>query len=178
MPTEDEISRFFDFYKPGTVPRNAVVLMLNTGAARVDAVKLGPSNIFGDRIVYVRQKTENTNGQEINIPIHPHLRQMIDRIPRGHSTFLQTNSGIARSEKGLGKDMRKWCNAAGLPQCSSHGLRRAIARRLAESGASPHEIMAVTGHKTLREVERYTRDANRAKMADDAMNKLSRSVGE
>ncbi|WCR07328.1 tyrosine-type recombinase/integrase [Paracoccus fistulariae] len=52
--------------------------------------------------------------------------------------------------------MRDWCNGAGLPQCTSHGLRKACARRLAEAGAIPHEIMAVAGHETLAEVERYT----------------------
>jgi integrase/recombinase XerD len=32
--------------------------------------------------------------------------------------------------------------------------------------------MAVTGHQTLEEVERYTRAANRRLNADDAMKKL------
>jgi hypothetical protein len=46
-----------------------------------------------------------------------------------------------------------------------------MARRLAEAGASSHEIMAVTGHQTLAEVDRYTRSANRAGMGDKAINK-------
>lgn len=32
--------------------------------------------------------------------------------------------------------------------------------------------MAITGHKTLREVERYTRDARKAELADAAMDKF------
>lgn len=68
--------------------------------------------------------------------------------------------------------MRAWCDKADLPNCTSHGLRKAIARRLAEAGAPPHEIMAVTGHATLAEVTRYTRDANRPNMADGAMTRL------
>jgi hypothetical protein len=32
--------------------------------------------------------------------------------------------------------------------------------------------MAITGHRTLEEVERYTRAAGRAKLADSAMAKL------
>ncbi|KRR08306.1 hypothetical protein [Bradyrhizobium valentinum] len=43
---------------------------------------------------------------------------------------------------------------------------------LAESGATPHEIMAITGHQTLEEVERYTKAANLKKTADAAMAKL------
>jgi hypothetical protein len=33
--------------------------------------------------------------------------------------------------------------------------------------------MAITGHRTLAEVERYTRAARQAKLADLAMNKLT-----
>jgi integrase len=40
-------------------------------------------------------------------------------------------------------------------RCKTHGLRKAAARRLAEA----KQIQAITGHKTLAEVERYTRKA-------------------
>jgi len=43
---------------------------------------------------------------------------------------------------------------------------------LAELGASPHEIMAITGHQTLEEVDRYTRTAKRRMLADSAMERL------
>jgi hypothetical protein len=36
---------------------------------------------------------------------------------------------------------------------------------MAENGATPHELMAITGHKTLSEVEPYTRAANTRKLA-------------
>ena len=73
----------------------------------------------------------------------------------------ETNSGIGATR-------------AGLPHCSAHGLRKATAARLAEQEASAHEIMAVTGHKTLEEVERYTREARRRKLADSAMSKFKK----
>jgi ribosomal protein L14E/L6E/L27E len=44
-------------------------------------------------------------------------------------------------------------------------------RRLAEDSATTHELMAISGHKTLSEVERYTADADRLKLADQAMAK-------
>ncbi|TYB91210.1 tyrosine-type recombinase/integrase [Oceaniovalibus sp. ACAM 378] len=68
--------------------------------------------------------------------------------------------------------MRGWCDAADLPKCTSHGLRKAFARRFAEASASPHEIMAVTGHATLAEVTRYARDANRSMLDDKAITRL------
>lgn len=79
---------------------------------------------------------------------------MLDALPADAFTFLETRGGERRSPFALGNKMREWCDEAGLPDCTSHGLRKAIARRLAEAGASPHEIMAVTGHTTLAEVTR------------------------
>jgi integrase len=40
-------------------------------------------------------------------------------------------------------------------------LRKAAARRLAEAGCSTHEIAAITGHASLKEVARYTEAADR-----------------
>lgn len=35
-----------------------------------------------------------------------------------------------------------------------------------------HELMAISGHKTLSEVQRYTNDADRKRLADSGMAKL------
>jgi integrase len=52
--------------------------------------------------------------------------------------------------------------------CSAHGLRKACARRLGKAGARGHDILAVTGHKTLAEVQRYTDSALREGLDDSA----------
>ena len=43
---------------------------------------------------------------------------------------------------------------------------------------SPHQIQAITGHTTLKEVERYTRAASQKLMAEMAMRGLGTAVGE
>lgn len=172
--TEDEILRFYEVHKLGTVAHTVMTLMLYTGAARVDVVRLGWGNLRDNgRLLYRRQKTENQTNVEIDIPVHPALAEVLGELPRDAFTFLQTRSGAARSPNGLGNMMRAACDAAGLSQCSSHGLRKACARRLAEAGATPHEIAAVTGHATLAEVERYARAADRSGLADAGFAKLS-----
>ncbi len=168
---EGEIARFFEVHEPGTLAHRAVTLMLYTGAARVDAVKLGPWNIKGARIEYRRQKTIRSNGQLVSIPIHEDLAEVLASL-RDDRPFLATAYGKPRSPEGLGNSMRDWCDKAGLATCSAHGLRKACARRLAEAGATAHEIMAVTGHKTLAEVQRYTESAMREGLADQAFAKL------
>ena len=168
---EGEIARFFEVYGPGTMAHRAVTLMLYAGAARVDVVKLGKASLKGDRIEYTRQKTVRHGGVPVSIPVHPDLAAVLAEC-RDTWTFLETAQGAPRSAAGLGNSMREWCDKAGLPECSAHGLRKACARRLAEAGATAHQIAAVTGHKTLAEVQRYTESALREGLADDAMGKL------
>jgi integrase len=70
---------------------------------------------------------------------------------------------------------REWCNRAGLPQCSAHGLRKAGAALAAENRATEHQLMAIFGWRTIQEAERYTKAARRKKMAGDAMPLLRRT---
>ncbi|PZX08365.1 site-specific integrase [Celeribacter halophilus] len=168
---EDELAQFYETHKSGTLAHTAVTLMLYTGAARVDAVKLGPQNVSDGKIEYRRQKTQRTGGVLVSIPIHPDLAEVLNKLPKDRP-FLATHKGRARSPGGLGNLMQQWTEEAKLPQCSAHGLRKACARRLAEAGATAHEIGAVTGHKTLALVQRYTEAAGREGMANSAIEKL------
>jgi integrase len=54
-----------------------------------------------------------------------------------------------------------------------HGLRKAACRRLAEAGCSASQIAAVSGHKSLQEVERYVREADQERMARDALARIA-----
>jgi len=166
--TEDEIARFFEFYEVGTLPHTVMTLLLYTGVARSDAVRLGWANVENGRLSYRRLKT----GQRVDMPVHPDLAAILYNLPRDGFTFLQTRAGRSRSPDGLGNKMREWCDKAGLPDCTAHGIRKAVATRLADAGATPHQIAAITGHKTLSEVERYTRAADKAALADDAMGMI------
>jgi integrase len=75
------------------------------------------------------------------------------------------------SRAALSELMRDAIVKAGLPgKCNSHGLRKAM-RRLAEARATEKQIAAWSGHKTLREIERYTQAADQKRLAQDAMKK-------
>jgi enterobacteria phage integrase len=50
-------------------------------------------------------------------------------------------------------------------------LREAGLRRLAEAGKTAKQIAAVSGHKSLREIQRYTDAADQRQLARDAMKK-------
>lgn len=169
--TEAEIEAYLAHHEHGSTAHTAMTIMLYTGTARSDAVELGASNIHHGRLEYRRKKMKSRQGVLVSIPVHPVLAECLSSIPDSHATFLQTERGEARSAAGLGNLMRGWADAAGLPDCTAHGLRKACARRLIEAGATPHEMMAVTGHKTLAEAQRYAETFDRSNAADRAMDK-------
>jgi integrase len=52
-----------------------------------------------------------------------------------------------------------------------HGLRKAACRRLAEAGCSANEIASISGHASLDEEARYTKAADQARLARNALAK-------
>ncbi len=71
--------------------------------------------------------------------------------------------------------MKRAATAAGLgPECVPHGLRKAVLRRLAESGGTAKELQSISGHATLTEIERYTKAADQKRLSVAAIAKLKR----
>jgi integrase len=163
--TDDEIAQFEKRHPIGSRARLAFALLLYTGQRRSDVVRMGRQHIR-DGVLQVRQlKT----GTELSIPVHPDLAAIIAETPGDHLTFLTTKFGQPVTAAGFGNWFRERCNEALLPHFSAHGLRKAAARRLAEAGCTEHEIAAITGHASLREVQRYTKAVNQARLARAAM---------
>lgn len=175
---EHEIEAFLEHWEHGSVAHLALTLMLFTGAARIDVVRLGPGNVRGDRIEYRRAKTNRTSDILVSLPILPPLGKAI--APRMRfMTFLQTACGTVRSEKALTGAMSRWVASAGLGDpdefgryLNCHGLRKAMGRRLAEAGCSPHEIMAILGHAGLTHVMTYSKKYDRSRAAETAMERM------
>jgi integrase len=163
---EDEIARYEAYYSIGTKPRLAFALLLYTAQRRSDVVRLGRQHIRDGVLTVKQQKT----GVTLAIPVHPHLQTVLDAAPSEHLTFLVTATGKPYGGNAFSEQFRNWCDAAGLPQrCKPHGLRKAACRRLAEAGCSGNEIMAISGHATLKELVRYTKAADQARLARAAM---------
>lgn len=172
--TLEEVQIFEACHPIGTKARLAMAIMLYTACRREDVVRLGPQHVRNGRVRYRQAKNEHRNPIDCDIPLHSDLAETIEAAPPLHLTFLVTEHGRPFTPAGFGNKFRDWCDQANLPHCSAHGLRKATAARLAERGATAHEIMAVTGHQSLEEVERYTRAARKSQLADSAMSKLKR----
>ncbi len=172
--SESEIVAFETRHESGTRAYLALSLLLYTGQRRSDVVRMGWQHIGGDTLRVVQDKT----GSSLKIPFHPKLVTAIGKMPRKNMAFLLTEAGAPFSAAGFGNWFRDRCNEAGLPHCSAHGLRKACATRLANAGCTPEQIKAITGHKTLSEVARYTKATDQERNAKQALAILLRSESE
>jgi integrase len=167
--TDDELTQYERRWPIGTRERTAFALLLFTGQRASDVKAMAPSDVVENAIHVVQGKT----GEKLWIPMHPELRAALDAWAGADQTLLTTVFGKEFTDKGFGNFMADKIGQAELPErCVTHGLRKAAARRLAEAGCSVKEIAAITGHTTLKEIERYTRAAEQRKLAIAAMARL------
>ena len=167
--TDDEIEQYRAYWPLGTQQRLVMEFALETASRKGEVVRLGPQHVRNGRI-----RIERIHGSEdVDIPISPELQTACDAMPKSHLTYIVTAYGKPRSKYGLGNDFAKWATVAGLPtRCRLHGLKKSAMRRLAEAGNTAHELMAISGHKTLTEVQRYTSAADKKQLAVSGMAKM------
>lgn len=162
--SEEEIAQYRAHWPLGTKARLAMELILWTGKRRSDAHRAGPPK--NGRIAFTAKKT----GKGQDLPVAPQLQAAIDAMPAvGLTTLLVTEYGKPFTVGGFGNKVREWCNEAGLPQCSAHGLRKALARRAADRRVSQQGLKALGQWAGDREVAIYVAGANQKELAEDAL---------
>jgi integrase len=170
--TEGEIAVYEAKHPIGSKARLALALLLYTAQRRSDVVRMGRQHVR-DGVVHVRQQKTRAM---LAIPLHPALAAIIEATPNQHLTFLVTEYGQPFTAAGFGNWFRARCDEAGLSEkCAAHGLRKAACRRLAEAGCSANVIASISGHTSLREVERYTKAADQERMAREGMAAITRT---
>jgi integrase len=167
----DEVRKFEACHPIGTKARLALALLLYTGARRSDVVQLGRQHVRGGVLKFRIYKNRLRKHVEVEIPVLPELQRIIDATPeKGDLTFLVSDHSRAWANgDSFGNRFRDWCQAAGLSHCSPHGLRKAGASIAAENGATESQLMAIYGWTDPKMPALYTRQANRRKLAADAM---------
>ncbi len=168
--TDDEIEQFKRRWPIGTRQRTAFHLFLNLGQRRSDVVKMAQTHITPERKIRIKQQK---TGRELLIPLHRDTIEALDAFEMQHIVIITTAYGKPFTVDGFSGWMRDAISKAGLPLgCKPHGLRKAAGRLLAEAGCTAKMIMAILGHTTLAEAERYTEEADQAGLAVDAVIKL------
>jgi integrase len=170
--SEADIAKYLRHWKAGTRQRLALLLLLYTGQRRSDVIQMGRQHVSADTIRLKQSKT----GAQLVIPMHPDLRGVLKRTPKDGLAVLTTQYGKPfKDGASFGNQFREWCKDAGLKERSAHGLRKSAAVRLVEAGCSSKEVAAITGHASLREIERYTKAAEQERLARQAIARLIRS---
>lgn len=166
--TLGEIAQFQRRHPLGTKARLAMEIAFWTGMRRGDVARFGPDNVKAGRVAAVAGKT----AKAVNVILAPDLKAAIDATPTGKETFLVTSQGNAFTDAGLGNWFRERCDEAGLPHCSMHGLRKALASIAADEGATQQQIKALGQWSNDAEVATYTAGANQGRLADEAITRV------
>jgi integrase len=144
--------------------RLAVLLLLYTGQRIGDVAAMRWSQYDGDGIGVRQEKTDAL----VWIPCHRVLKAALDTTER-RSDFIV---GRRYGADGLSGLIKRYLRRIGGEQYTAHGLRKNAAIALAEAGCSPHEVAAITGHRSLAMVQHYTAGAEQKKLARRAITRL------
>src|SRR5262249_49806168 len=140
-----------------TRERLAFDVLLYSAQRVGDVVRMQRSDIRNGVITVVQEKT----GAEVFVPLHPALARSIKAGPSKGVYLIGDKNGRPINRRTLTVLISVATKAAGLPpECVAHGLRKAALRRLAEHGATSKEMQAISGHRSLAEIERYTQQAD------------------
>jgi integrase len=171
---EEVIAKFEAEAQPKPIAQLALALLLYTGQRGSDVVRMKWANYDGIGIAVRQLKT----GTPLWIRCHKKLKAILDNTPRQSDFLLTSRYGSGYTAGGL-RDMIAVATAEiGAAGHTAHDLRCNAANALAEAGCSDREIMAVTGHRTFKEAQRYTAKLNQKKLSDQAVAKWERASGK
>lgn len=170
----EEIEQYERTHPIGSQARLAMALLAFTGLRRSDVIAIGPQHIGKDGVIVMKPQKTVRHGITVQVPILPDLQKVISASQCGHLTFLLSERTRPWSADGFSKRFKEWCMDAGLPHCSAHGLRKAGACIAAENGATETQMMAIFGWKRGTMASKYTRAADRKKIAGASIHLLER----
>ncbi|MHB1529973.1 MAG: tyrosine-type recombinase/integrase [Acidiferrobacteraceae bacterium] len=104
-----------------------------------------------DRKARVLLIPETKTGTPRRVPLSTRALQVLEGLPRrldGKVWGMRPDS--------ISQAFERVCSAAGIEGLTFHDLRHEATSRLFEKGLNPMQVAAITGHKTLQMLKRYT----------------------
>lgn len=182
----DVMAKFEARWAIGTRQRTAYSLALWLGNRVSDVARLKWSDFTtkhiatGDTIMAVDgfefvQFKGRERGKKLFLPMTPMLEKALSPLSRETGTVLVSERGKAYADTSLTTRMAIWCSKAGIePGYTMHGLRKALGVKLAEADASTRQLMETLGHNNIAFAELYSREASQARLAVQAMEKVTK----
>jgi len=167
--TEADVEAYEACWPIGTRQRVWLDVLLYTGLRRGDVVQLGRQHVRDGVATIKTEKSQET--VEVTLPILAVLARTLAAGPCGDLTFICGERRRPLTKEAFGNMFKAACKAAGVPG-SAHGVRKIAATRAANAGATEAELEAIFGWRGGRMASLYTREANRRRLAQQAMSKL------
>jgi integrase len=127
-----------------------IVLALETGMRQGELMALNWSGVNLKRRIVTLADTKSGDGRAV--PLSKRAAKTIESLPRRLDKRLFPEAGASS----ISHKFRALCNKAGIEGLRFHDLRHEATSRLFELGLNPMEVAAITGHKTLVMLKRYT----------------------
>lgn len=166
--TDADIETFVAHHGEGSKAWLMLVLAYWTAGRRGEIHDMGWPNVVGGWLYFDREKMDDRH----RVPISGALADALAGVPKSQVAFVVKGSGQPYTKESFANLFNDYRRDAGLTRGSLHGLRKAIATRLAESGATDAEGMAILGHSSAQTFAKYRAAAQRGVMAQAGMAKL------
>ena len=194
--SEEEEAKFLARHGPGTMARRWFYLSKNTSGRIDDVVELGPKNIKlkNDR-AYLGWQPKKKGSKYVFVPMMHELADELDQGDWHEEAFILTAHGQPfKSKNSLGNRIAKWVMEAGLTRdvevenrdtgereiekraaLSQHGIRKATAHELAQSGANVYEIAARLSHSDFKSSAPYVQDVDRERLVESGFDRAEKA---
>lgn len=148
-------------------------LALGTGQRASDLTRMEWQDIEDGGIWVTQGKTK----ARLWIPFTERLATALHHTQRTSLRhILADQHGRALNYDQVQKKVMAVREKLGLKEFSLHGLRYSAASELAEAGCTDQQIAAITGHKSLSMVRKYSKGASQKRLAKEAQSLRERNV--
>ena len=153
-----------------------VRLALITGARFGELLALRWADVTDAELWFMETK----NGRARAIPISAAISAVLKQVPKAKGAvwvFTNARTREAYTVNGVAHVFKRALTRAGIltGDVSLHTLRHTALSRMIASGIDDFTVMAISGHRSIRMLERYTHPTNARKI--DALESITASLG-
>ena len=175
---EDKLKAFEAACAVSSVERIVYELAIGTGQRLGDCISMKWDDFDGEYMKVVQEKTS----AKVQVYCPTRLQRFLETVPRSGAHILAKNRTQHMGKRQVQKKVEAIREAIGVLSGTSrlvpHGWRYTAATQLADAGVDMRDIQAVTGHKTLSMVQKYTAQANQKAASRRAQTAREQSRNE
>lgn len=160
---EGDVASFRKKWPVGTRQRLWLELLLGTGLRRGDVVRAGWQHVRDGMLSIQTEKT----GEWAHAVITPELQAILEKGPTADLAFVCGETRRPLTKESFGNMFAAACREAGIKK-NAHGVRKLAATRDADAAWSDRALEAKYGWTGGFMASRYTRSANRKRIAREA----------